>query len=200
MNCDFSYLEGTDCYCSPQSAALIRQAISSLNLNDVHHLGTGDYHYVSLFWLEQIEEPFCLLLVDNHPDNQAYAFGNILSCGSWIIDASTLPHFKSLMWVDGNGFVHGKLDKDYPVYLSVDLDALSTDYARTNWSQGSLSLPRLMEILDKELTGRKLLGADICGGLKNNSCTLSCDCELNHRTASIIESRILQLLHSNPRQ
>ena len=66
----FSYLEGTNCYCCDESAAIIREKVSQLPLDAVHLIGTGDYHYVSLFYLERISHPFRLVLFDNHPDDQ----------------------------------------------------------------------------------------------------------------------------------
>ena len=44
MDVDFSYLEGTNCYCDPESAGTIRQRIAELPLNELHCIGTGDYH------------------------------------------------------------------------------------------------------------------------------------------------------------
>lgn len=97
---DFSTLEGTNCYCSEESAARIRQAISGLPLSAVHMIGTGDYHYISLFWLERIREPFSLVLFDNHPDDQPSAFSpDTLSCGSWVAEARKLPCCIGTYWL-----------------------------------------------------------------------------------------------------
>ena len=74
---DFSGLEGSCCYCSGEAGAEMRKRISALPLEAVHYIGTGDYHYQTLFWLERIGRPFALLLIDNHPDDQPGAFGHV---------------------------------------------------------------------------------------------------------------------------
>ena len=48
---DFSGLEGSCCYCSGEAGAEMRKRISALPLEAVHYIGTGDYHYQTLFWL-----------------------------------------------------------------------------------------------------------------------------------------------------
>lgn len=49
------------------------------------------------------------------------------------------------------------------IYISIDKDALSTDYAATNWDQGSLDVAALKEIIACLATSHKILGIDICG-------------------------------------
>ena len=50
-----------------------------------------------------------------------------------------------------------------PLYISIDKDSLSTDYAATNWDQGSLSLDTLKRIVTEIARDRKIIGVDICG-------------------------------------
>lgn len=84
---DLSSVPGTSCYCDDDAREAIRcyfdqagRAEKSLNFID-----SGDYHYVSALSIERIREPFSLVLLDNHPDMQAPAFGgDILSCGGWV--------------------------------------------------------------------------------------------------------------------
>ena len=49
------------------------------------------------------------------------------------------------------------------LYISIDKDALSTDYAATNWDQGSLSLEYMKAIIEALAQGHKIIGIDICG-------------------------------------
>ncbi|SHK27135.1 arginase family protein [Fibrobacter sp. UWB12] len=49
------------------------------------------------------------------------------------------------------------------LYISIDKDALSPSYAATNWDQGSLTLDALKDCITALVTGRKILGVDICG-------------------------------------
>lgn len=51
----------------------------------------------------------------------------------------------------------------HPLYISIDKDALSTDYAATNWDQGSLSLEHMKAIISAIAKDRKIIGVDICG-------------------------------------
>lgn len=163
---EFSALEGTCCYCSEDAAQSIRQAISGLPLCAAHFLGTGDYHYISLFWLERIAEPFALVLFDNHPDDQAGAFGDeVLSCGSWVARARSLPFCKAVAWFAGDGKWHGdSIPAGIPVYLSIDLDVLSKEFLETNWDQGAATPAQLETAVRESIQGHKVIGADICGG------------------------------------
>ena len=163
---DFSALEGTNCYCSEDSARAIRERIAGLPLHAVHAIGTGDYHYISLFWLERIDEPFQLVLFDHHPDDQPGAFdGGLLSCGSWVREARRLPMLRADRWIrDAADFPALAELPDLPVYLSIDLDVLSEEYARTDWDQGRMTLEELKGALRGIIAARRIVGVDLCGG------------------------------------
>lgn len=163
---DFSALEGTNCYCSEDSARAIRRHIADLPLHAVHDIGTGDYHYISLFWLERIGEPFQLVLFDHHPDDQPGAFdGDLLSCGSWVREARRLPMLRADRWIrDAEDFPALAELPDLPVYLSIDLDVLSEEYARTDWDQGRMTLEELEGALRGIIASRRIIGVDLCGG------------------------------------
>ena len=64
---------------------------------------------------------------------------------------------ESLRFPTESGMTEGR------IYISIDKDALSTDYAATNWDQGSLDVATLKEIIDDLAAGHKSLGIDICG-------------------------------------
>ena len=178
---DFSSLEGTNCYCDPDSAAEIRRRIREVPLHAVHMTGTGDYHYVSLFYLERIAEPFALVLFDNHPDDQQTAFGgDLLSCGGWVGTARSLPLMRADAWFNGVRTPE-PLPDGLPVYLSVDLDVLSEQYAMTNWDQGPMSLDSLCTQIREILRCHPLLGVDICGGITLEKGASPADLALNAR-------------------
>lgn len=84
---DESKVEGTDCYCDELAEKQIRNGIGRLSEESIHFIDSGNYHYISKFWMEKIRYPFELLLFDNHPDMQPALFGPILSCGSWVRDS-----------------------------------------------------------------------------------------------------------------
>jgi len=184
VDSDFSYLEGSCCYCSAQSAARIRESVAALPLGALHLIGTGDYHYISLFYLERIAVPFRLLLFDNHPDDQPAAFGGeLLSCGSWVAEARKLPLLRSSHHIrDISGLVQLPPGGE-SVYISIDLDILSPDWARTDWDQGEMTLPELEQALLAVAAGHGILGADLCGGLTMEKGAKDEDLALNEKTA-----------------
>ena len=55
------------------------------------------------------------------------------------------------------------LDKQIPIYISVDKDVLDEKYAVTNWDQGEMSLYMLEEVLKVLVTDYDVIGIDICG-------------------------------------
>jgi len=163
---DYSALEGTNCYCSADSADRIREHVAGLPLHAFHEIGTGDYHYISLFWLERLEEPFQLVLFDHHPDDQPGAFGDdLLSCGSWVAHARSLTYLQRDCWIrDAVDFPILAALPDLPVYVSIDLDVLSREYARTDWDQGQMTMPELSGALRSLIASHRILGVDLCGG------------------------------------
>ncbi len=192
LDCDFSALPGTSCYCSPESAGAIRERIAGMELRAVHLTGTGDYHYQTLFWLERMREPFSLVLVDNHPDDQEDAFGEeLLSCGNWVRHARRLPLLESVLWIrsedDARGLeqLRGKL-----LYLSVDTDVLSGEYASTDWDQGSMTLPSLCSVVRRAAATGRLAGADICGGITESKGGTAHDFAINSACYSAILSSL----------
>ena len=195
MDVDFSYLEGTNCYCDPESAGTIRQRIAELPLNELHCIGTGDYHYLSLFFLERISEPFTLILIDNHPDDQSCAFGDgLLSCGSWVAQARKLPLCRGSVWIREYADIGKLAGVEGSIYLSIDLDVLDPEYARTNWDQGTMSLEQLLEICVRAAGNHRLLGADICGGLSPEKGGTPGTEALNRSTTAALESCLRPLL------
>ena len=163
---DFSAFEGTNCYCSADSADRIRRAISGQPLHAFHEIGTGDYHYQTLFWLERVAEPFSLVLFDHHPDDQAGAFGEeLLSCGSWVAAARRLPLLQADRWIrDAADFPALDSLPALPVYISLDLDVLAPDFARTDWDQGNMTLDELSAAISGLMAAHRILGVDLCGG------------------------------------
>ena len=165
---DFRSLEGTSRYCDPAAEEQICSMLASRPLNAVHWIDSGDYHYMTALWLRNLKSPSGLVLFDNHPDDQPDAFGSeILSCGSWMLEARRNPMVK---------------EDSESVYLSIDLDVLSPDYARTNWDQGSMSLEELFGQIRKALQGKTLAGVDICGGITIAQGASAEDLSINRRT------------------
>lgn len=190
---DCADLSGVNCYCMPEAGQLLRQRIAPFGPEGVHFLDSGNYHYISEFWLEKIAEPFHLVVFDYHSDMQPPQFPNLLSCGGWVQQVLDTNAFLQKVWIVGpeqssfaaiaEGYrrrlvcislqqlqreatasvLNCLLEDNLPVYVSLDKDVLSRHFARTNWSQGSLSLDVLEHLLGPVLQSRRLIGVDICG-------------------------------------
>ena len=57
----------------------------------------------------------------------------------------------------------GRTHTSYPIYISIDKDALAPAYAATNWDQGSLNTKSLKSTITELAAKHKILGVDICG-------------------------------------
>ena len=188
---DFTHLGETMCFCSEDSARQIRQRIAERSSPEapsgrrVRWIDTGDYHYLTYFFLERQDRPFTLVLVDHHPDDQPSVFGeDILSCGGWVRTAGErLPLMEEVVHISGDAPAD-LTSKDFAggrIYLSIDKDVLSRDDARTDWSQGEMRLERLLSILDL-FRGADLAGVDICGGCTEAKGATQEDFAVNART------------------
>lgn len=171
---DLTDLEGTICYCDPESEKVIEKAFKSLPINALHWIDGGDYHYLTDIWMRFLNEPAQLVLFDHHPDDQTPSLGeDILSCGGWV------AHSKRC-----NPLLVEKSDL---VYLSIDLDYLSPDYARTNWDQGEANLQELLVGIDDALAGKQLAGVDICGGITAAQGGTAEDFAINRWTRNVLQ-------------
>ncbi len=199
-------IQGTNCYCDDKAAELIKErlfldrgdggsmagalgeGISAGTIYDdpfIRFLDSGNYHYLSFFFMERIKEDFALILIDNHTDMQPPGFGRILSCGGWVRYAMDELDTLKKVYLVGMSAEHlaeaGPLpDKacyldhrrdlfipdDLPIYLSIDKDVLSDVYAATDWDQGDMTLEELMAVTGRIFTDHRILGVDICGEKK----------------------------------
>lgn len=190
---DFRKMEGVNCYCTKEAEQEIKRRILDFPAEGIHFLDSGNYHYLSKFWLDKIQKPFALLVFDNHTDMQESSFFGLLSCGSWVkeilennenlrevcILGPSMKAFSECEEKDRNRVAAIEQEnleeaeerlaefleknKTLPLYLSVDKDILRKDDARTNWDQGEVSLERLLGWLELAFSEREILGVDICG-------------------------------------
>ena len=180
ISLDLRNLEGTTCYCDASAEAIIVEAFKSLPLNALHWIDGGDYHYLSDIWMRRLEAPARLVLFDNHPDDQEPAFeGGILSCGGWVAHTRrTNPMVR---------------DDSERIWLSIDLDYLSRDFARTNWDQGNASIQDLFEGITTAIEGKKLAGVDICGGITAAKGARAEDYAINLKTRKALQDFFTRL-------
>lgn len=189
---DLRGLEGTNSYCTPEAALAIERALEPWPLAGIHWIDSGDYHYLSEIFLRKADRDFALALLDNHSDEQQSAFGpGLASCGSWVSELlSGNPHIKA--HARNNDCID--LPSELPLYVSIDLDVLSPEYARTNWDQGTMSLSGMKELL-AELAGRsEIMGIDICGGLTIAKGATVEDLSVNLRTRRELLSFLTSLI------
>jgi len=173
ISVDLRNLQGTSCYCSAEAKASILQSIKALPVKSLHWIDGGDYHYLSALWMSRLDKKTELLLIDNHPDDQPPAFGSsLLSCGSWVDFVRK-----------NNPMLAGRADN---LYVSIDLDFLSRDYARTNWDQGTATLEELFRLLDEKTAGKSIAGVDVCGGVTRAQGGTEEDFAINRRTRNAI--------------
>ena len=60
LTIDLRSLEGCCCYCDPEAEESIKAAMSGAQTAGVHWIDTGDYHYITKFWLERGVDGFRL--------------------------------------------------------------------------------------------------------------------------------------------
>lgn len=155
-------------------------------------IGSGNYHYVSLFLTEKIEEDFTLILFDNHSDAQVPMFKDLISCGGWIRTAFlTEPCLKQIILIGMNKHYINTIDRNikdelivfpysticenddwylglakaikYPAYISVDKDVFSKKRAVTNWDQGNMAMDDFIKAFETITNKTKIIGMDVCG-------------------------------------
>ena len=168
---DFRGLEGCHCYCDETARQVIAGALKIGKLPRLRFIDSGDYHYMSLLLALEQTEPFHLLLVDHHPDNQDAAFGGLLSCGGWVSSLQQeQPLLRSVLTIGPEGcpaaLPEGWLEqrRGERLYVSVDKDVLEGRWARTDWTQGTHTLEQLTALLESVLTsGVEVVAVDICG-------------------------------------
>ncbi len=164
---DCSEVGGTDCYCDIKAQETIAKKISNLPPEGIHFIDSGNYHYVTKFWTDKIKEPFALLVIDHHSDMLPPLFEEVLSCGGWVNDVwNTNPFVRRLVIKGEQGKTlcrDGGKEKSLPVYISLDKDILSPQYAHTNWDQGTMNLSTLENLIKDTLQHHRVIGMDVCG-------------------------------------
>jgi arginase family enzyme len=190
VNC--TDITGVDCFCDNEASVLLAQRMADLSPQGIHFIDSGNYHYVSKFFIDKIPEDFILVLFDHHPDMQPSLFEDILTCGSWVkVAMDTNPHLKKVVLVGTSDellehieskylnriveFRESRLEDweawrkfyamqfDLPIYISIDKDVLSPEEICTNWDQGKATLEDLKRLLLILLKYNRLIGVDICG-------------------------------------
>lgn len=194
-------IKGTHGYCSDEAAKEICKRIKDLSYQGIHFIDSGNFHYVSLFWLEKIPKDFVLVFLDHHCDMLKPVFGDLLSCGSWVLEAlKNLQHLKKVIMIGIDSSQVELIDRhyldqiiyftdqdsvdiqkiqevhhllqQYPIYVSIDKDVLSKRVIKTDWQQGKMAFLELKLILADVIKRSDVLGIDVCGECGNEVVTL----------------------------
>ena len=156
---DASEISGTNCYCDEEAGTRLRHLLKDCREDRIHFIDSGNYHYLTKFFLEEIRSPFQLVVFDNHTDMQQPAFGEILSCGGWIDSAiRELPLLKRVILAgpDEKAFMEAEEDSRRIVRL------ISRE--RLQRTRPALRGELLTEELDPELPVYLSIDKDIlCG-------------------------------------
>ena len=202
---------GTNCYCDRESEAEVRRRLTPVRTFGIRWIDSGDYHYVSKIFADGETKPFTLVLVDNHPDDQKPAFGDVLSCGSWVREMKERNPMLESVWTLGPGhrirndagtvdrILEGEIGdllaalEGKRVYLSVDKDVLDRSAARTDWSQGTYQLSVLKGWIG-EILKKDVFAVDLCGELTPAKGATSEDLRINCETNVELQDFILDCL------
>ena len=186
---DMGGLEGTCCYLDSEAGKVLREKLEASKDEKLRFIDSGDYHYISALLAEKVSGgPFTLVLMDNHPDNQQPEFEGMLSCGSWA-GAIGNPLLEKVVIFGPEGYMKSMAELRQAVcgvnrvYISLDKDIMSKQYARTDWSQGSFTLEEVKEaLLAIKEAAREIIAVDVCGELPRSKGGKEEDFELNLRT------------------
>lgn len=186
---DMTNIIGTNGYCSVEAERLIRDKIKNLSPKGLHFIDSGNYHYISEFWMDKINYNFKLVVFDHHSDMQKPLFGDLLTCGSWIMrELERNKYLKEVVFVGLNKDQQKVIDPKYynrlkflssleqlnkiyqnhknmdlPLYISIDKDILSKSTVNTIWDQGDMKLHELGQFLHTLILNENIIGIDICG-------------------------------------
>ncbi|MDI1472619.1 MAG: hypothetical protein QMD43_04820 [Thermodesulfovibrio sp.] len=160
MEIDLRFLKEKKLMCQLDKLKFMEKKIP-INKSLISFIGKGDYHYFSFIFLKLINEPFVLLVIDNHLDMR-YSKDNFIRCDSWIYNAGLLNNLKQIFYINSSN-IDNIPEIMIPVYISIDKDIIDRKYLKTNWTQGNLSPDQLFEFLSKIQSKNKIIGVDICG-------------------------------------
>ncbi len=170
-------ISGTNCICDDFAKEEISRRLMDLpSKHRIRFFDNGNYHYMSRILMESVkEESFDLIVLDHHPDMKWTGYGEILSCGCWVLSAlKDIPGLKNVYLIGADEKLMEEAYQDNPeiagrvfyfrdflsfkkkldesesdmakkVYISVDKDVLSEEELMTNWDQGDMTASELID-------------------------------------------------------
>lgn len=70
IHVDCRDMKGVDCYCDEEAREELHRRLAPFPAKAVHFIDSGDFHYLTEYWVSRIHEPFSLIVFDHHPDMQ----------------------------------------------------------------------------------------------------------------------------------
>ena len=195
-NIDFRHLEHSNLYCEKKTLHHIKEQLRNRKQTGVTFIGSGNYHYVSYLLLQEVAEPFTLILFDHYSDMDLSPSRRttMISCGSWVSFAlRNNPLLQKAMIIGPSFFqmqssVSSKVEvfpiesthtvsvntilshiETSTVYMSIDKDVLEPRDAITNWDQGHMNLSTLLQYVHSIKNKTSVHGIDICGEISPSS-------------------------------
>lgn len=97
---DLKSISNMNLLCERDTLCQISQQLAKRKPSNLLFLGSGNYHYLSYVLLSEQKQPFSLLLFDHHTDTYPSPSDDVISCGSWVLEAlNTLPQLKKVIMV-----------------------------------------------------------------------------------------------------
>ena len=153
IHVDCRGLNGVDCYCDEDGRKELRRILAPYPAKALHFIDSGDYHYLTEYWVSKLQEPFSLIVLDHHPDMQQPQWEGVISCGGWVTDVlEKNPFVRNIIIVGASD----ELISQVPVHLR-EKDAI------TDWSNGDMSLMQMQAVLRIIYAHEKVIGVDITG-------------------------------------
>jgi arginase family enzyme len=123
---DLQSIPNTNLFCEKPTLQQIASAIEPHLHHKINLIGSGNYHYVTYLFLSKIKNPFTLILFDHHTDTLKSPSVDLISCGSWVLEAlNRLPNLKRVLIVgvssDGEHHVPASVEGSVSLYTKHSL-------------------------------------------------------------------------------
>lgn len=66
IHVDCRDMKGVDCYCDEEGREELHRRLAPFPAKAVHFIDSGDFHYLTEYWVSRIHEPFSLIVFDHH--------------------------------------------------------------------------------------------------------------------------------------
>lgn len=114
---------GTNCICDDFAWAKIKERLLELEkLPYIRFFDSGNYHYMSKVLMDVMNDKeklpeFDLVMFDHHPDMKWTSYGEILSCGSWVLNAlKDIEGLRNVYIIGADEKLTKEVQEEHPEY------------------------------------------------------------------------------------